>query len=46
MKNGGHRGVTCDFSSLGTDENNVVHQYGHNIIRSLNDDKIIINVEY
>jgi len=33
------------FNHTGTDKNDIVHQHGHNIIRLLNDDKIVVNIE-
>ena len=30
------------FQSWGTDENDIVNEHGHDIIRSLNDDKIVV----
>jgi len=30
------------FQSRGTDENDIVNEHGHDIIRSLNDDKIVV----
>jgi len=34
-----------DFNHGGTNENDIVHRYEHNIIRSLNGDKIVVNIE-